>query len=251
MNNLSNRASQVHAILQEYISIHDQIFKPSLRKSIAIPGFFKAIDFGKHFEDLGDLSKARGALAISDDPVDQHHVFTEYVTALLQTINELRILCQKLSQRSDGGDYTMEEYKNDVASYQNSAAKYQEIGSKLNLYLSKNKIMGGMAKRPKSRMLISHFFHIITGLLFPNVFIWTSNGIWTVVLLSVITQGIDRISIYRHYQHEFSLIDKIHGIKNGRSVAFEMGTLLRHSQALIFKVIWYGLVTMVCAEFRR
>lgn len=251
MNNLSNKASQVHAILQDYISIHDQIFKPSLRKSIGIPGFFKAIDFGKHFEDLGVLSKALGELTISDDLDDQHHVFTEYVTALLQTINELRILCKKLSLRSEGGAYTMEEYKDDVTSYHDSAAKYREIGSKLNLHLSKTKMMGGMAKRPKSRMLISHFIHIIAGLLFPNVFLWTGGAIWAVVLLSLITQGIDRIRIYRHYQSEFELIDRIHGIKQGRDIVFEMGTLFKHAQALIFKVIWYGLVTMVAAGFRR
>jgi len=251
MNDLSNRTSQVHAILQEYIGIHDQIFKPSFRKSTRIPGFFKAINFDKHFEDLGSLSKELGELSIADDLGDQHAVLTEYATALLHTIDELRALCKKLSLRSQGGDYSMEEYKNDVASYQESVARYREIGSKLNLHLSKNKMMGGMAKRPKSRMLISHFVHIIAGLLFPNVFVWTGDGIWAVVLLSIITQGIDRIRIYRHYQHEFELIDRIHGIKQGRDVCFEMDTLFRHAQALIFKVIWYGSVTMVAARFRR
>ncbi len=64
-------------------------------------------------------------------------------------------------------------------------------------------------------------------------------------------QGIDQFRIYRHYQNEFQLIDQMHGIKEGRDVIFEMDTLFRHGQMFIFKVIWYGLVTMVAAGFRR
>ena len=251
MNNLPDKLFQVNAILQEYISIHDQIFKPSLRKSIHIPGFFKPIDFGKHFEDLGVLSKELGELTISDDLDDQHSVFIEYVTALLHTINELRILCKKLSAKSEGGAYSMTEYKDDIALYQDLVGEYRAIGSKLNLQLMKIGIGGSMAVPAKSRMLINHFIHIITGLLIPNVFIWTASGISVVVLLSVVTQGIDQFRIYRHYQNEFQLIDEIHGIKEGRTVAFETDTLVRHGQMLIFKIIWYGLVTMVSAWLRR
>lgn len=56
MNRFSNSLDVINKVLQEYISIHDQVFKPSLRKSVRIPGLFKPIDFGRHFDDLDVLS---------------------------------------------------------------------------------------------------------------------------------------------------------------------------------------------------
>ena len=112
-------------------------------------------------------------------------------------------------------------------------------------------MMGEMAKPAKTRGLISHFIHIIAGLILPDTFIWTTSGILAAVLLAAVTQGIDQFRIYRHYQNEFQLIDQLHGRKEGRDVIFEMDTLFRHGQMFIFKVIWYGLVTMVAAGFRR
>lgn len=251
MNRLSDNLLLANEILQEYVSIHDQVFKPSLRKSIRIPGFFKPIDFGKHFECLGVLSNELEELTFSTDLEDQPSVFQEYVTALLSTIEELRDLCGKLLAKSKGASYSMEEYKSDVASYQDIVAEYRAIGSKLNLQLSNLGMMGGMAKPAKTRGLINHFIHTIAGLLFPDTFIWTTSGIWAAVLLAAVAQGIDQFRIYRHYQNEFQLIDQMHGIKEGRDVIFEMDTLFRHGQMFIFKVIWYGLVTMVAAGFRR
>ena len=251
MSNLSDKLSRVHVILQEYVSVHDQIFKPSLRKSIRIPGFFKPIDFGKHFEDLGVLENALEEAAICTDLGDQQPVFIEYINALLRTIEKLRVLCGKLLSKSEGAAYSMEGYKSDIASYQDLVAEYRAIGSKLNLQLSNSGMMGGKAMPAKSRMLINHFIHIIAGLLIPDMFIWTTSGILIAVIMSAVTQGIDQFRIYRHYQNEFQLIDQIHEIKERRSVAFEVDTLLRHGQMFIFKVIWYGLVTMVAAGFRR
>ena len=251
MNRLSDNLLLVNEILQEYVSIHDQVVKPSLRKSIRIPVFFKQIDFAKHFEDLGVLANELKEVTISTDLEDQPSVFQEYVNALLSAIEELRILCGKLLAKSNGTSYSMEEYKSDVASYQNIVADYRAIGSKLNLQVSNLGMMGEMAKPAKTRGLINHFIHIIAGLILPDTFIWTTSGILATVLLAAVTQGIDQFRIYRHYQNEFQLIDQLHGRKEGRDVIFEMDTLFRHGQMFIFKVIWYGLVTMVAAGFRR
>jgi hypothetical protein len=251
MNKQSDNLILVNEILQKYVAIHDQIFKPSLRKSIHIPGFFKSIDFGTHFKDLDALSNELKEVTVSVDQEDQHSVFQEYVTALLSAIEKLRILCKNLLAKSKGDSYSMEEYKSDVASYQHLVAEYRTIGSKLNLQLANAGMQGGMAKPAKTRGLINHFIHIIIGLLFPATFMWTTSGILFAVLLSAVTQGIDQFRIYRHYQNEFQLIDEIHGIKEGRSVAFELDTIFRHGQIFILKVMWYGLVTMVAAGFRR
>jgi len=136
MNNLPDELYRVHAILKEYVSIHDRIFKPSLRKNIRIPGIFKPIDFGRHFDDLGVLVNELEEVTISADLGDKQPVFIEYVTALLRTIEELRVLCGKLSAKSEGAAYSMEEYKSDVAAYQDLVSEYRAIGSKLNLKLS-------------------------------------------------------------------------------------------------------------------
>ena len=251
MNNLSDKLFRVHVILQEYVSIHDQIFKPSLRKAIRIPGLFKPIDFGKHFEDLGVLVNALEEVTISTDLGDQQSVFIEYVTALLCAIEELRVLCEKLFAKSEGTTYSMEEYKSDVAAYQDLVSEYRAIGSELNIQLKNLGIpSGGLARPAKSRMLINHFIHIIAGLLISDTFIWSTSGMLAAVLLSAVTQVIDQFRIYRHYQNEFQYLDLIQGNK-GRSLSFEIDSLLRHGQMFILKVIWYGLVTMVAAGFRR
>jgi hypothetical protein len=250
-NHLPNKTFRVNAILQEYISIHDQIFKPSLRKSIRIPGFFKAIDFAQLSDDLEILANELEEIAILNDFEDHPTVLRKYTTALLSAIQALRVLCARLYSKTSGIDYSTEDYKADVNSYQKLVDEYRAIGTDLDLQLSKMNMIGTMAKRPNSWILINHFIHIFVGLLFPGTFIWTTNGIWSAVLLSVVTQGIDQFRIYLNYQNEFKLIDRIRGIKEGRSIGFEIGTLFQHGQMFIFKIIWYGLVTMVSAGLRR
>ena len=256
MNNLQDKLFRVNAILPDYISIHDKIFKPSFRKSIRIPGLFKSIDFEQLSDDLEILANELTEIVISNELEDlEEHpsVFREYTTALLRTIQALRLLCIRLYGKSVGTSYSREEYSSDVSAYQNLVVEYQAIGSKLDLHLSNVGMMGGggMAKPAKTLSLIYHFIHIIVGLLLPDTFRWTTSGIWTAVFLSVVTQGIDQFRIYRHYQNEFQLIEQIRGIKEGRSVSFEIDSLLRHGQMFILKVIWYGLVTMITAGFRR
>lgn len=250
MNNLAKTSSQVKAILQDYISIHNQIFKPSVRKSITLPGVFKAIDFGKHYDDLGILSEGLEEVISSDD-IEQQSIFMEYTEALLRTVDELREICEKLFEKSQGaGNYTMEEYKADVASYQDSAEKYMKLGKDLHRYLAENGIMSRGVSRPKSYMIFKLIFHISLGLLFPSLFLWTKSGILTVILLTLFIQGLDQIRLYTHYQKGFQLADELNGIENSSSF-FEWDSILRHSSVLIYKVLWYGMITMVCAGFRR
>jgi len=254
MNRFSNSLDVINKVLQEYISIHDQVFKPSLRKSVRIPGLFKPIDFGRHFDDLDVLSNKLKEVAISINLESQHSdlpAFHEYATALLAAVEKLRFLCGKLLEKSKGtSSYSMEDYRSDVASYQDIVAKYRAIGSDLNLQLSDVGMQGGMARPAKSRWLIDHLIHVFAGLLFPYTFIWATSGILAAVLLSTITQGIDQFRIYRHYQNEFRIIDRLHGTKE-RSTTFDLVSIYKHSQVFILKVVWYGSVTMLVAWFRR
>ena len=63
MPDLPEELIRANAILREYVAIHDAIFKFSWRKTLPIPGIFKATDFGAHFRDLGRLASELAALS--------------------------------------------------------------------------------------------------------------------------------------------------------------------------------------------
>ena len=129
---------QVHEVLDRYIAIHDDIFKPSWRKAIPIPGIFKAIDYGQHFRDLSSLISALEQIADSENSsAEPLRVFTEYVSALLKTMQFLREMCRKLHEKSEGDlrSYKMQQYKWDADTYKMLVQEYLSLGMALNLYL--------------------------------------------------------------------------------------------------------------------
>jgi len=251
MNGLSDSMYQVHEILQEYVLIHDHIFKPSLRKKIPIPLFFKPIDFGKHFEALGLLASSLNAINVSVDTSEQQSLVDDYMSALLSAINSLSVLCKSLSVKAEGGTYSKDDYESDVADYLDLVDEYRAIGEKITLQLKDFGIpTGGLVNPPKSWTLINHLVHIIIGLLIPGAFVWTTKGILAAVLLSIISQFINQFRIYRHYLNEFQYLDRIQG-GGGHLEVYKKDALLKHGQIFIIMVIWYGLVTMVVAGFRQ
>ena len=42
-------------LLSQYVAIHDDVFKTSIRHIIPIPGIFKAIDFGEHLKKIENI----------------------------------------------------------------------------------------------------------------------------------------------------------------------------------------------------
>ncbi|MGH9426583.1 MAG: hypothetical protein ACRD2L_09830, partial [Terriglobia bacterium] len=141
MRKLPDEILRVHAILEDYVSIHNQIFKPSLRKVIAVLGFFKPIDFAKHFKDLGVLTNALEEALCTADRQYLPPIFSEYISALFRTVVALRDLCKELKSKSERSakSYSMSQYNVEVAAYQDLVAEYRRIGSELN-----RQIMGPM-----------------------------------------------------------------------------------------------------------
>jgi hypothetical protein len=140
MAELPSEMYQVHTILQRFVSIHDKIFKFSLRKAIPVPGIFKSINYVQHFRNLDSLASALEELAIStSDRADIPEVFQQYVAALLTTIKSLRDICGRLYEKSEGDlqSYSKEQYKADVAKYEGLVDKYRQMGSALNEYIRK------------------------------------------------------------------------------------------------------------------
>jgi hypothetical protein len=144
MPDLPDELIRTNAILNEYAAIHDAIFKFSWRKTLPIPGLFKATDFGAHFKDLDRLaSKLAGicsALKIEPGVLEGSH---HYMDALLETIQALREICRRFYEQSHGdfSKYPMAEYNADLKTYEVLVNKCQELGVALNQRLRDNDIL--------------------------------------------------------------------------------------------------------------
>jgi hypothetical protein len=91
MPDLPDELIRTNAILDEYASIHDSIFKFSWRKALSsLPRLFKATDFGMHVRDLdrlaSNLTEISVALKTGSGALEGSH---QYTTALLETIHAL------------------------------------------------------------------------------------------------------------------------------------------------------------------
>jgi len=118
------KAKEIHDILQEYIKIHNDIFKYSLRRIIPFSGIFEATDYGKHYENLNSLKeRLNGIIRTLDKESEFGALIKQYAEALLDTILCLRIMCEKLYEKSQGNlkAYTWQQYRKDLAVYKASA----------------------------------------------------------------------------------------------------------------------------------
>lgn len=141
----------VNDLLSQYVAIHDDIFKTSIRHAIPIPGIFKAIDFGTH------LKKIENIISEFENCDDKIKYFTENVTgqereyidllskytgALIETISRLKIVVSALYDKSQSfvnSNYDWKNYKSDLAKYEQSVQDYMAIGGHLNELFEKVK----------------------------------------------------------------------------------------------------------------
>ncbi len=136
MPDLPEGLIRTNDILDEYVAIHDSIFKFSWRKALSsIPRLFKATDFGVHIRELdrlaSDLTEISAALKAEPGALEGSH---QYTTALLETIQALREICQRFHEQSQGdlSKYPMSEYNVDLKSYEDLVKTSQELGIALN-----------------------------------------------------------------------------------------------------------------------
>ena len=138
MPDLPEELTRTNAILGEYVAIHDAIFKFSWRKTLPIPGLFKATDFGAHFKDLDRLASKLTAIsaALKTEP-GSLEVSRQYTTALLETIQALRDICRRFYEKSQGdlSKYPMAEYNANLKTYEGLMNKCQELGVALNRHI--------------------------------------------------------------------------------------------------------------------
>ena len=136
MPDLPDELIRTNALLDEYVKIHDSIFKFSWRKALSsIPRLFKATDFGAHVKDLdrlaSELTETSAALKAEPGALEGSH---QYTAALLEAIQALRKICRRFHEQRQGNlsRYPMSEYNADLKRYEGLMNTCQELGVALN-----------------------------------------------------------------------------------------------------------------------
>jgi len=134
MPDLPDELIRANAILGEYVAIHDAIFKFSWRKTLPIPGIFKATDFGAHFKDLNRLASKLAPISSRLEAEPGSSESYQYTAALLEAIQALREICKRFHEKSQGdlSKYPMAEYNANLKIYESLMNKCQELGFALN-----------------------------------------------------------------------------------------------------------------------
>ena len=134
MPGLSEELIRANAILGKYVAIHDAIFKFSWRKTLPIPGFFKAIDYGAHSKDLGRLASKLAAISSALKAESGSLEAYQYTAALLEAVQALRQICRRYHEKSQGNvsKYPMAEYNANLKTYEGLMNKCQALGVALN-----------------------------------------------------------------------------------------------------------------------
>ena len=141
----------VNDLLSQYVAIHDDIFKTSIRHAIPIPGIFKAIDFGAHLGKVENIipelencdSKIKSlAESVNGQEREYLDLLARYVGALIETVSRLKVVVGALYAKSQSfvnSNYDWKNYKSDLASYEQSVQDYMAIGGRLNELFKKVK----------------------------------------------------------------------------------------------------------------
>lgn len=149
--NLTNLSWDINDLLSQYIEIHNNIFKTSIRQRIPIPGIFKAINFSAHLEkieeimpEMESLNSKIKLLAINSMSQEKEYLnlLSRYTDALIKTAGYLKIVISALydkSKSSINSSYNWKNYKKDLAIYEQSIKNYMTIGGQLNNLFDKIK----------------------------------------------------------------------------------------------------------------
>lgn len=134
MPDLPEELNRANAILAEYAAIHDSIFKFSWRRTLPIPGIFKATDFGAHFKDLNRLAAKLAPISSRLEAESGSEESYRYTAALLEAIQALREICKRFHEKSHGdlSKYPMAEYNANLKIYEGLMNRCQELGAALN-----------------------------------------------------------------------------------------------------------------------
>ena len=134
-------ARKVNDMLKRYMAVQDDLFKPSLRKIIRIPGLYRPVDYEGNLRTLSallnDLAEVKSAIRHEDRDAAAPEgkflgVLRGYVSLMLSAVEKLLFICGRLQERSRGGTYGKEEYRGDMTALREIQKKHLESGVVLN-----------------------------------------------------------------------------------------------------------------------
>jgi hypothetical protein len=134
-------AQRVNGMVKAYMAVQDDLFRPSLRKILRIPGIYKPVDYGNNGKILEGLLDELGGVksAIRHDVPDSSPEETRflgalrgYVSLMTSAVEKLRLICGRLDERSRGAAYGKEDYRSDMTELRVIQKKHLDAGLKLN-----------------------------------------------------------------------------------------------------------------------
>jgi hypothetical protein len=131
----------VFDVLKTHMSIQDELFRPTMRKIIRIPGFYRPVPYDERRDALRKLSeelleirtRIRGMKPEGDTENGRFLIsLRAYCSSLSEAILALSDICGRLADKSHGGDYPRASYEKEVDAFRALEAKSMEIGKTLN-----------------------------------------------------------------------------------------------------------------------
>ena len=141
VNETAVLARRVNEMLRRYMKVQEDLFKPSLRKILRIPGIYRPINYAENLraleELLRELAEVKAAIRREEPDAASPEgkflgVLRGYVSLMTSAVEKLENICSRLKERSEGGTYGKDEYKNDMAALREIQKKHLESGVALN-----------------------------------------------------------------------------------------------------------------------
>lgn len=145
-------ARRVNELVKVYMAVQDDLFKPSVRKILRIPGIYKPVDYGGNLrilegilEELRDTKSAirRDAPDASAGEAKFLGCLRGYVTLMIAAAEKLSHICRRLGDRSSGGDYGRDEYAKDMSELRAVQKEHLEAGARLHEIIREMPAQGG------------------------------------------------------------------------------------------------------------
>lgn len=133
---------ETHQLLNEYITIHDELIASPKGLIGILKKIFKPIDFSSYVQRLSTITKSLTENLSELELLDNHslrenelqlkQILSRFIIDLLKTVEKLSEINKKLAQKAEGKTYSMSEYNKDMKEYQDLVDSYTATGSQLN-----------------------------------------------------------------------------------------------------------------------
>ncbi len=135
---------EVGECLITYVTIHNDLFKTSIRRVIPLPFIFQRINYKKHIDSIEYILTrlqehyTKTNLLLNDENETNYqeylNLLTRYISALTDTIIKFKLVVSALyakSQSFTNSNFDWKNYKKDLDSYEQSIPRYSELGMNL------------------------------------------------------------------------------------------------------------------------